>query len=83
MGRRIWVGCGWIFLGDRGGEEKRPGHIQEGQLSMDDTCCQTVPFFMLYRTVGVLLLHAADHRERYPRSSMPWEDMYTVEVSTT
>ena len=36
MGRRFWVGCGWFFLVGAGGEEKAPGHVQQGRFSLDD-----------------------------------------------
>jgi hypothetical protein len=51
MGRRFWVGRGYwtdIFLGGVGGEEKVPGHGQQGR-SLDDARFQTAPFcYILY-----------------------------------
>jgi hypothetical protein len=85
-GKSFWVGCGWVFFVGRRGEEETPDHVQWGRFSFDDTCFQTVPFFMLYIiywTVGVSLNHVSDHRERCPRSSITWSDTCVVEVSTT
>jgi hypothetical protein len=38
----------WMFsLGGSGGEEKAPGQVQQGRISLDDVRFQTTPF-MLY-----------------------------------
>ncbi len=49
-GESFGVGCGWVFkdLVGQGGQEKTLGHVQQGRFSLDDTCFQTDPFFMLY-----------------------------------
>ena len=47
-GKSFWVGCGWVFFVGRRGGEETPDHVQWGRFSFDDTCFQTVPFFMLY-----------------------------------
>ena len=57
---------GWVvdfFLGGSGGEEKAPGHGQQGR-SLDDTRFQTVPFlfYIIYYAVEVSLQDASDHR---------------------
>ncbi len=41
----------WELLrsqGGRGEREKTTGQVQQGQFSLDDSCCQTDPIFMLY-----------------------------------
>jgi hypothetical protein len=42
-------------------------------------------FYVIYYILssGGSLHHVSGHRERRPRSSMPWPDTYVVEVSTT
>ena len=82
-GDSFWVGCGWIFLGKLGWgrENTRASTSESCSLESGDSCFRTVPFFKLhiiYWAVGVSLNHVSDHRERCPRSSMSWEDTFTV-----
>ncbi len=71
----------------RGGEEKAPGHVQQGRFSLDDARFLTAPFFLCY----ILYIeqwrchcnHDSSHCGRCPRSSMPWADTCAVQVSTT
>jgi hypothetical protein len=77
---RLWMVFSW---GGVGGEEGTPYHGLF--FSLDDASFQTVLFmlYIIYWSVGVSLQDASDHRERCPRSSMPWTDMCDVQVSTT
>ncbi len=62
-----------VFLGGAGGEEKAPGHGQQGR-SMNDVRFQTAPFcYILYvEQWGFRCSMPSGHREGGPRSSMPW-----------
>jgi hypothetical protein len=65
------------------GEEKASGHGQQGR-SLDDMRFQTTPFcFILYIEQWKFRWSmSSGHRERWPRSSMPWADRCVVQAST-
>ena len=51
-GGAFWVGCGWFFFGTLVGGGRGRGRDnararKTGSFSLDDTHCQTTPFFML------------------------------------
>jgi hypothetical protein len=67
-----FLGRTWMFfLGESGGEEKLPGHSQQGR-SLDDTRFQTAPFcYILYVDQwGFRFSMSSGHREVGPRSSI-------------
>ncbi len=86
MGRRFWVGCGWFFLGGRGGKRQRQVTFRRVSFRWTTRVVKQSYFFMLYIiywAVGVSLLHAPDHCERRLQTSSLWSDTYDVEVSIT
>ncbi len=70
--------------GGGGGEEETPGHVLLSRFRRRTTFSNNPIFYVIYYILisGVSLLHASDHRERCPRSSMPCANTCSVEVST-
>jgi hypothetical protein len=73
-----------FFLGVGGGQEKAPGHGQEGR-SLDDEHFQTAPFcYILYVDQwGFRYRMSSGHREGGPRSSIDLGRTCVVQSSTT
>ncbi len=85
MERRFWVGCGWFFLGGpgrgRGNSRTRPAWSFFRWTTRVPK--QLFMLHIIYWSVVISLHHSSDHHEQCPRSSMSWEDMCDVQVSTT
>jgi hypothetical protein len=85
-GESCWVGCGWVSWVGRGGEERASGHVQQGRFSLDDTRFQTETFFyVIYYILNSGGFTESSFRSSWKVSSTStsWEDMCTVQVSTT
>ncbi len=82
-----FLGRTWMFfLGGTGGEEKAPGHGQQGR-SLDDTRFQTVPFYYILYIVQwkfrCSMRQEITNDGPDPRCPGAWADRYAVQASTT
>ncbi len=70
-----------VFLGGSGGEEKAPGHGQQGR-SLDDARFQTAPFFFVIYYMLISESFASACRQSITKGvldpRLPWADTCAV-----
>ena len=78
MGRRFWVGCGWVFSGRGGGGRERVRSRSAGSVFPGRHVILNRPiFYVIYcilnsGSFAVACLQTITNGA--PRSSMPWAD---------